>query len=1596
MTCRQMAAPSLSVVITNFNYGPYLGAAIDSVRAQSLPVDELIVVDDGSGDASREILDRYDDRLIAIRKPNGGQASAFNAGLARTTGEIVVFLDADDVLEPDASALIRASWNPALAALGYRMSLIDETGARIGAYPLWPPSGDMRPDLLSRGQFPFVPTSGNAFNGARLRPFFPLPEARWRISADAVLLRLAAMLGPIRQLDIPLARYRVHGGNGYYRTAEPQQAVLDRAAHDAVDACLATADVLAAAGDKGGATPAAVFELRRAALGLALDARRGGDPRMTLARIGGIARRLSGGSLRLAMVMTLFRATLRTTGGLTVGLADRSGRSALARALAELSQGARMLAARKALYPSRWLVPSASQTRPANHLAARSGYNHFDWTRSDDGMVLHRRAGEISVLPADPPDDGLSIAFDMRALGSAPIEVEIRAGEKRLVVGRIDESGRLKAVLGPAQFGTDGVARLVVSARLAATSWRSRLAAPFRPAALLSVEAVTCAPLIPDVCLPLLCSGETLDVDASLQGMMKEADGTLTLRVARPDPMRRTALELCFGPEQPSGLLTATADDGMVTRAHVTASARVVLEVPPARADRQGPATLALRLTPEEPGDPAELHLTSIRCPYRTPPWPRMLAPGVIHDAADLAEEGGIFTGGWDTTRGVELADFSGMIAFSLPPDIGPSPELEMVVLLPQATDDRQPRLAVTVGAEVVAGVTIAETGVLRIPLDGAVSQGWRRLDVGVHVAGGPVEKPERIRLRILSLTLNTKMPALPRVQTVARHDTPFTLIADAAAALRRSPDLVSDGETVARIDTALQTCTRCGAVLSRPQMLEDLLTIGAARAATDGAGTIPIPVQGAGEEMPRQLARAILQTPPWQALEAGSFLDTLGNPLLSRPEQIARYLTADWHRVESDADLRAYERHVLALAGWVATCFSARPPGSPRYRMAESLLHRLRPLPLLFAGHNMRPVSQAMGRALDAYHLSRDRRITLTGAPVAGPRIRIAALLRQQADVPETRILAGMLGALPSADYEITVYTLEREEEPHPLPPQFRIVPLDWLETDAAMATMRSLQPHIFWLASHFSGPDNLAAICAHRIAPLQIATTAVSPATTGLGSFDVMLGDRETADPDLSGQYTETLVLADHPVQRFAPSEHRPDRTQASPLLRARLGLSGQAVILVSTAHTDKISQALLTAWLKVLAAVPDAVLVLYPFAANWRLGRSRSGFVARVQAACAEQSIPVTRVRIEAPVPAGTIPDLLAGADVFLDSFPYSGATTVVEALQAGTPVISLDRKQTQAGRQGAAWLRAWGLGHLVAQTPDTYCTLAASLAGSQEARAAARAAIHPPRSMDRAIYGAALAATIAGLPGVPRPEQRPRYVFHHMAKAGGTTCRKVFADWFDVVIDERDPWAEEAPGPPVDPAQLDPTQLLWSHFNPASQHLRTRYPALLSDPNFRILTFVRNPLDAALSSYFFECRHRADHDPGFEPMPIDDHLSRAPLHPLMYHLSSIDTDWRRALDRYWFVGTLENMGPCLSWLAQAFGRPAPKDLPWLNRTPRDLQPSPEAVRRFRRQAALDYEIFAAARQRMEAMLASDPCKVMAHHGLQPVNPSGSGGA
>jgi len=198
--------PSLAIVVTNYNYGHFLDACLASLTRQTISPDEIIVVDDGSTDASREILSQHAE-LTVIAQANGGQASAFNTGYRTANSDLILFLDADDRLRPQAVETVKRLWSDELGLLSFHLGMVDAAGRELGRYPITIPRVDRRSTVVKRLTAPFIPTSGNVFSRKRLKWAFPLPEARWRISADALLVRCGLLSGRSMHHDRILGLY---------------------------------------------------------------------------------------------------------------------------------------------------------------------------------------------------------------------------------------------------------------------------------------------------------------------------------------------------------------------------------------------------------------------------------------------------------------------------------------------------------------------------------------------------------------------------------------------------------------------------------------------------------------------------------------------------------------------------------------------------------------------------------------------------------------------------------------------------------------------------------------------------------------------------------------------------------------------------------------------------------------------------------------------------------------------------------------------------------------------------------------------------------------------------------------------------------------------------------------------------------------------------------------------------------------------------------------------------------------------------------------------------------------------------------------------
>jgi hypothetical protein len=214
-----MTSTTVSIIISSYNYSRYLAEAIDSALSQTHSKSEVVVVDDGSTDESRAIIRGYGSSVVPVLKQNGGMASAWNVGFASCHGDIVIFLDADDMLHPEAAARAAAVLGPGDAKVHWPVGIIDEngqpTGKRVPAGEL--PEGDLRELALAGGPDAVTspPINGNAWSRRFLEQVLPMPEGEFRQHSDTYLYTLAPLAGAIRRISDPLGSYRVHGANDF-------------------------------------------------------------------------------------------------------------------------------------------------------------------------------------------------------------------------------------------------------------------------------------------------------------------------------------------------------------------------------------------------------------------------------------------------------------------------------------------------------------------------------------------------------------------------------------------------------------------------------------------------------------------------------------------------------------------------------------------------------------------------------------------------------------------------------------------------------------------------------------------------------------------------------------------------------------------------------------------------------------------------------------------------------------------------------------------------------------------------------------------------------------------------------------------------------------------------------------------------------------------------------------------------------------------------------------------------------------------------------------------------------------------------------------
>lgn len=204
---------TISVVIAAWNGERYIGEAIDSIQRQTMPAHEIIVVIDGSEDGTEAIARRYRTVTVIVQK-NSGRSIARNVGLARATGDAVVFLDQDDILLPRnlEVGVQKLNENPHAAFSGGFSIGIDDDGRRMEDSLLGPSEPSSYGSML-RGAM-FVPPSAVMFRREALQKVGGFDSDFKRGGEDSDLYLRIAQNWPVHSHSEVVVEYRRHGDNG--------------------------------------------------------------------------------------------------------------------------------------------------------------------------------------------------------------------------------------------------------------------------------------------------------------------------------------------------------------------------------------------------------------------------------------------------------------------------------------------------------------------------------------------------------------------------------------------------------------------------------------------------------------------------------------------------------------------------------------------------------------------------------------------------------------------------------------------------------------------------------------------------------------------------------------------------------------------------------------------------------------------------------------------------------------------------------------------------------------------------------------------------------------------------------------------------------------------------------------------------------------------------------------------------------------------------------------------------------------------------------------------------------------------------------------
>lgn len=274
--------------------------------------------------------------------------------------------------------------------------------------------------------------------------------------------------------------------------------------------------------------------------------------------------------------------------------------------------------------------------------------------------------------------------------------------------------------------------------------------------------------------------------------------------------------------------------------------------------------------------------------------------------------------------------------------------------------------------------------------------------------------------------------------------------------------------------------------------------------------------------------------------------------------------------------------------------------------------------------------------------------------------------------------------------------------------------------DLQSQVQTIREGDLDILLIGTNITAWTNaIALIALHRLARVQIANVC-SCITTGMRHIDYYISGKLTEpENDAEQHYTETLIALDGSAHCYDFATEQQVISTIS-VTREKLGIDQNAVVYISGANFYKITPEVEAAWVKIITGTPNSRLVLYPFNPNWSSNYAFVAFEKRLMASFDQYDLSRDRLIILEAVPnVADVKERLKLGDVYLDSFPFAGATSLLDPLELSIPPVVMGGN-TFRSLVGPALLKELQIPELIADNKESYIQLAIALGTNPKLR------------------------------------------------------------------------------------------------------------------------------------------------------------------------------------------------------------------------------------------------------------------------------------